>query len=43
MGRQSEFRSVWRGYGKSFRRPGKSLKAKKPISGSGQKKNFAGS
>ena len=28
---------------KDFRRPGKSLKAKKPISGSGQKKNFAGS
>jgi len=43
MRRQREFRSVWRGCGKHFRRRGKSLKAKKPISGSGQKKNFAGS
>jgi len=40
MLRQSEFRSVWRGYGKSFRGPGESLKARKPISESGQKEKL---
>ena len=35
--------AVWRGCGKHFRGREKSLKAKKPISGSGPKKNFAGS